>query len=292
MSAEDLDKLFRDKLQNRPVTPGNDVWERMQARMQANGQQQVPNPFLAPTPVEEKEERKPIRMWYYSAAAAVTMLLSVGLWVNRENIDPLQPSGSVATVEQQRTVTPAAQAPATEVTPAPAQTVEPSFNSATPAAPAEAAQAQALASASTKERQQVTSVTRKATGTTSAQTRTTEPTTVKMVSEPVLMAATTPVKKQEETKTSSEPASLEIIVKLDNAQATTTLASASTKVDHTPQEEETPTGSGRVLKGILKQVKNLKEGEKVDLQELGITKHTYALETHIGNKKITKTIEL
>ncbi|WP_205500762.1 hypothetical protein [Rufibacter psychrotolerans] len=292
MSAEDLDKLFRDKLKDRPVAPSNDAWAKLQSRMQAPAAEETPQLFMAPPAQEQKEERGPIRMWYYSAAAAVTMLLSVGLWVNRDNIDPLQPSGSVAAVEQQRTVTPSAQAPATEVAPAPSQTVEPSFNSATPAAPAEADQVEALASASTTERQQANLMNRKATNTTSTQTRTTEPTTVKMVSEPVRMAATTPVKKQEETKAASETAPLEIIVKLDEAQATTTLASASTTIETPPQEEETPTGSGRVLKGILKQVKNLKDGEKVNLAELGITKHTYALETRIGNKKITKTIEL
>ncbi|WP_210488920.1 hypothetical protein [Rufibacter aurantiacus] len=303
MSAEDLDKLFRDKLQNRPVAPGNDVWERMQARMQQNAQQETPNPFLVPSVTEEKEERGTVRMWYYSAAAAVTMLLSVGLWVNRDNINPLQPSGTVATVHEQK------QAPVERTSPS---------QEAISGAEGTAANVQAeqksvaeqettihypAASKATEQRQAMASVNTKAASVSSQGTQAAVVSTRKEASlvetnkafqkaqEPVMMAVATPVKAQETAKANADAPALEIIVKLDNAQATSSLAQASTKETDTPHTEDQP-GSGRVLKGILKQVKNLKDGEKVNLSELGITKHTYALETRIGNKKITKTIEL
>ncbi|KAA3438166.1 hypothetical protein [Rufibacter hautae] len=302
MSAEDLDKLFKDKLQNRPVAPGNDVWERMQARMQQNAQQETPNPFLVPAAVEEKEERGTVRMWYYSAAAAVTMLLSVGLWVNRDNIDPLQPTGTVATVQEHQ------QTPSERVSPAQETESDKVNANGQPEQKSVADQDNttlypAAAPKATERNQVLASVNTKAAPTTSKRIEAAAERTRKegvkeettrafqQAQEPVMMAAAIPVKAQEAAKSNAEVGGLEIIVKLDNAQATTSLAQASTKETDTPHTEDQP-GSGRVLKGILKQVKNLKDGEKVNLSEIGITKHTYALETRIGNKKITKTIEL
>ncbi|MBC3541548.1 hypothetical protein ACFSC6_02540 [Rufibacter sediminis] len=295
MSAEDLDKLFRDKLKNNPVTPGNDVWERMQARMQQNSQSQVPNLFVVPVAEEQKEERSPIRMWYYSAAAAVTMLLSVGLWVNRENIDPLQPSGTVATVQETKPTAPQSVSPSSEMVTTPAapeneSTAEYPTNTAVTPAPN-----QALAAVEANSAAPAVNGNVKATPSAIKRNEVREMEAPKAVSAPepaAMMAVATPAKVQEPNQASADAApALEIIVKLDNAQATTSLASASTKETDPPQGEE-PAGTGRVLKGILKQVKNLKDGEKVNLSELGITKHTYALETRIGNKKITKSIEL
>ncbi|RNI30640.1 hypothetical protein [Rufibacter latericius] len=295
MSAEDLDKLFRDKLKDKPVTPSNDVWERMQARMQQASQPETPNPFMVPVASEEKEERGTIRMWYYSAAAAVTMLLSVGLWVNRENIDPLQPSGTVATVQDAKPSTPKVISPSVENTTAPASN-ENENTASFPVTPSQTPeQNQALASVNTKP---IAPVAKEKVKAAAGETRRNEarelerPKAPEKAQEPVMMAATTPSKTQEATKATPDAAGgLEIIVKLDNAQATPSLAQASTKETDTPQTEG-QAGTGRVLKGILKQVKNLKDGEKVNLSELGITKHTYALETRIGNKKITKSIEL
>ncbi|ALJ00569.1 hypothetical protein [Rufibacter tibetensis] len=291
MSAEDLDKLFRDKLQNKTVPPRNEAWERLQARMQASAEEQAtPNPFLIPAATEEKEERSTVRMWYYSAAAAVTMLLSVGLWVNRENINPLQPSGTVATVQDTEKVPAQKNIPAQETAP-----VESSDDTVYnyPAAPASAAeQNQSMASVQTKTpTQAITGGDGTRPASRKVGTEKVTPVAPATTQPPAIMAVATPVKTQEAAKNAAETPTLEIIVKLDNAQATPSLAQASIKETDTPDTEDQP-GTGRVLKGILKQVKNLKDGEKVNLSELGITKHTYALETRIGNKKISKTIEL
>lgn len=286
------------------MQPRNEAWERLQARMQEAQQQETPNPFLVPAAAEQKEERGTVRMWYYSAAAAVTMVLSVGLWVNRDNIDPLQPSGTVANVQQHQQAPTARTAPSS--TGAPAGSTEEVITQGTQKNGANNEAnfpASTAASKSIEPNQALASVPSKAAPEAFKESATTtslskkeenlavQPKEAQPTQEPALMAATTPVKAQEAAKNSSAPASLEIIVKLDDAQATTSLAHASTKETNLPQEEDQPE-SGRVLKGILKQVKNLRDGEKVKLSDLGITKHTYALETIIGNKKISKTIEL
>ncbi|WP_181306296.1 hypothetical protein [Rufibacter sp. XAAS-G3-1] len=288
MSAEDLDKLFRDKLKDKPVAPSNDVWERMQARMQQAAQQETPNPFLVPAAAEQKEERGTVRMWYYSAAAAVTMLLGVGLWVNRD-IDPLQSSGAVATVQEAKKAPVVTEAPPQAS--APAETESETVYNFPAAASQEKEQQQALASAKTQTQAAPAPGKSSEVSKRVAVVKQEETNSSAVTQEPKLMAVAHPVKTQETAKNTTEAPALEIIVKLNNAQATPSLAQASTKETDTPQEEES-TGSGRVLKGLLKQVKNLKDGEKVNLSELGYTKHTYALETRIGNKKISKTIEL
>ncbi|RNI27753.1 hypothetical protein EFA69_16725 [Rufibacter immobilis] len=296
MSAEELDKLFRDKLKDRPVAPSNEAWERLQARLQqAAPQQETPNPFMVPVASQEqKEERGAVRMWYYSAAAAVTMLLGVGLWVNRADIDPLQPSATVATVQETKPAAIQNSAPATTVEPyqtAPSATAQEETFAQQEMKQAQPAQAMAAVSGKAAGQQQ-TSKRNAVTAPVKVQEEKMTPLKEQAVQEQSLLAATTPANVQESAKTASEPSDLKIVVKLDNTQATASLAQASTTVDHSPNQEEHTSGSGRVLKGILKQVKNLKEGEKVNLEELGITKHTFALETRIGNKKITKTIEL
>lgn len=275
MSAEDLDKLFRDKLKNRPVAPSAHAWERLQARME---------------PAAPKLERKVIPMWYYSAAAAVTLLLGVGFWTAKEEINPLQPDATVATVQQ-----PAVTAPVQE--PARAQETQKSAQAdfSTPAQQPAAQQAAPMMALAEKTEKNSSA---QATGNSQpASKKENKPTHVDQM--PVTltpdatseaMASAQPAPKEAVSSPKEAPA-LEIIVKLDNQKEAMAMAAPVEQAAPLAQEEER-SGAGKVLKGIFKQVKNLKDGEKINLEELGITKHTFALETNIGNRKISKTIEL
>ncbi|GAB2536772.1 hypothetical protein [Rufibacter soli] len=289
MSAEDLDKLFRDKLKNNPVAPSNDTWARLQARMQQTGEEATPNPFLVPPSAEEKEERKPIMMWYYSAvAAAVTLLLTVGLWLNRDNLNLQQATETVATVQtpaakpkdETSTLEPLTQKPVNGVENLRQETE--TQTSAQPQQMVASASKNQAAEAKTGKKEQAELLKKGPVA---------KPRQNALVEGPSMMASTTPAKNAPAAAEAVEPEPLEIIVKLDNSQATTSTALASTTITDTPDEEEKPS-AGRVMKNIFKQVKNLKDGEKISREELGIPKHTFALETRIGNKRISKTIEL
>ena len=114
--------------------------------------------------------------------------------------------------------------------------------------------------------------------------------------EPEMLAqATTPAAtKGTTTASSSSTASaepMEIIVKLDNNLAEPTKLAMTTPEPEQEKDYKSGRSTGKVVKGIFKQVKNLSQGEKINLKELGL-KHTYALETTIGNRKISKTITL
>ena len=277
MSAEDLDKLFRDKLNQKSVAPSNEAWERLQARLQVPAQE---------------EEKRPV-MWYYSAAAAITMLVSVGLWTLNQDNNPLQPAGTVATVQQPKPAAPAAGQPEGEVVPADGNApfekeVQPQATEAQPAA--SSSQEGLLAKAEPAQHRNTVaypSSPAKRNGTTHP-TPEERKTTVRP--EPDMMAAAATTTKKAPVAAPAQDAPLEIIIKLDN-KTETALAQASPAVADEEADTEDK-GAGRVLKGILKQVKNLKDCEKVNLSEIGIAKHTFALETRIGNKTISKTIEL
>lgn len=265
MSAEELDKLFKDKLANRPVTPSADAWARLQTQMQ---------------PQEEKKERKPF-MWIYATAASVALLMGAGIWTLKDgDLLSSQPNATVATVQPSatpnRTNTQViSETPATvesEVAPQIAAVEPVEKNSDKKYQP----QATTLASTASNHQTPHTTVEREQNMKASAPV-TSLP--LERMPEPTITLA---------SNTAAEEAPLEIIVKLDNAQASQAVAQADTEAE--PEQEGRK--AGRIMKGLFKQVKNLKEGERVNLSELGITKHTFALETRIGNKKITKTINL
>jgi hypothetical protein len=289
MSAEDLDKLFRDKLKNNPVAPSNDTWARLQARMHQTGEDATPNPFLVPPSTEEKEERKPLMMWYYSAvAAAVTLLLTVGLWLNRDNLNLQQSTETVATIQ-----TPVAkpQNDATNAEPLIKKPVTGTENLSQETETQTSAQPQQMVASASKDLSPEAKAGKKEQAELLKKAPVAKPRQNALVESSSMMASTTPAKNAPTTAQAVEPEPLEIIVKLDNSQATTATALASTTITDTPDEEEKPS-AGRVMKNIFKQVKNLKDGEKINREELGIPKHTFALETRIGNKRISKTIEL
>ncbi|GAA4298033.1 hypothetical protein [Nibribacter koreensis] len=282
MSAEDLDKLFRDKLQNRPVAPANDVWERMQARM---------NPPVV------QEEKKPV-MWYWSAAAAIVLLITVSIWMLRPGQQINQ--GSVPMAVQIEKAIPTQTLPETET---PQNEVEKEGNKIIEKIPStQATGSQALASIKTEgrtaENTTPTGPSKKsevAPGRKQVKMRT-EVAPIKLTTpEPEMLAQATPPASK--TVTSSSSASLgsaepmEIIVKLDNNQAEPTKLAQAQVEPAQDKDYNNGRSTGKMMKGIFKQVKNLSQGEKVDLKELGL-KHSYALETTIGNKKISKTITL
>ncbi len=277
--AVDVDKLFRDKLQNRSVAPSNEAWERLQARMQP------PAPQL---------ERKPVAMWYYSAAAAVTLLLGVGFWTLKDEINFSQPQTTIATAKpstKQTGTLSGANAEQTATYPAqPATNTKGEQPEMAAPAPVTEEGNQLLAMGRKNNSQtQATSQPAGASGTVDKGNTEITPTTVKFTPAPEMVATVAPTKVETvETSTLSAAQPLEVTVILSNAEPVA-LAQAAPAVD---AESDNAPNTGRVLKGILKQVKNLKDGEKISLSELGITKQTFAFESRIGTKKISKSIEL
>ncbi|MGV3538316.1 MAG: hypothetical protein ACO1OQ_00805, partial [Rufibacter sp.] len=259
MSAEDLDKLFRDKLKNRPVAPSNEAWERLQARMQP------PAPQL---------ERKPLTMWYYSAAAAVTLLLGVGFWAAKDEVSFTHHAATVATVQQPAAQkAPAAQYPVAEKQ---AQPTEVTADFSAPAATNPAVQATEMVASIKSEKKSLPQATAPAAP---ASIKTKETNTLNQMpaatftpdAQPAALASAQ--EKAPVTEAAASPETLEIVVKLDNS-AGTAVAMVPAEESAATSDQEERSGTGKVLKGLFKQVKNLKDGEKNHLSELGIAKHT------------------
>ncbi len=265
MSAEDIDKLFKAKLGNQSVTPRPEAWEQLQARM---------------NPAAPKEEKKPV-MWYYSVAAAVTMLLGVGFWTMKDGDSLLPATGTVANVQRPSATNPPValenetlagntQISATKPERVVSDDAELLVSNPAPAEPGNRKDEIAFNAKKTSE---------------TASPRPQEKSLEVSLKPDSKMVASSLVKKAE---SAPQELPLEIIIKLDNP-TTEAIAMVTPEPEDEPAEEK---GAERVLKSIFKQVKNLKDGEKVSLSELGVTNRAYALETRIGKRTFTKTIQL
>jgi hypothetical protein len=294
MKPEDIDKLFKERLGPSAPTPPADLWNRLQDRIETE------------MPAISKEEAKPRGfMWLsYSIAAAITLLLSVGIVfynvqngtvpVDRDgltNVNGLKPEQPLIIEEPARTEEQLAQVTEQPATTSPSSEVlvEPATPTATTAPvskPAEKVTKQVIAKA--------------------------EPgADVKKGSPKTSTRSSVPV--QQLAAQAEKPAIPETLQKatIDNTGETAPVAIAANTVNMNAQPveiiikraaavqevEATEELNGfekkqKLAKNIFKQVRNLSNGERVELSELGINADRIALETQIGKQKISKVIQL
>ena len=280
MKPEDIDKLFNERLGNLERMPSPDAWLRLQEQLQ-------PQP-----------KRNVIPMWL-SYAAAVAFLLLTGTYLYLNRLQSTSPRPVAALVQPLPMPQPKDALPATAQTgkdplvdrpatiaqhkPQPAATQAsdaPPQARSTPPAPA------LVSLPSTPETAQ-TSTPKRQKPAQAAVLSPRQPERMRSIE----MALNKP---KPQTIQGAAPSAAElpaqaievVIVKSENGALLS---------DGGNQEEEStaaPTRKRKLVKGLLKQVKNLAAGEKVDLASLGIDNYSIAVETQIGNRKISKTINL
>ncbi|WP_439882922.1 hypothetical protein ACSX1A_07080 [Pontibacter sp. MBLB2868] len=295
MKPEDIDKLFRERVGNTSPTPPSDLWNRLQQRIE----EELPQPNVIPLAAESKEEKKNFMWIYSSVAATLSLLLTVGIvFYNIKTIPEISEKIAVAEkpVLQE---TPVFTAPASEtiaqVEPAQEKISEPQATvDATPASTTtETVAKPATIAKATKDVHQnkVTKASiavqpkayvQKAIASNTPTEKPVETATVVATDKPVTANALAGNTAASSANMNAEP--VEIIIKR-SAAPQTALAAA----------ENEPSGfdkKTRLAKNIFKQVRNLANGEEVELQALGIRADKVALETQIGNKKLSKVINL
>lgn len=290
MKPEDIDKLFKERLGGSTPTPPADLWNRLQDRIETE------------MPAAGKSETRPRGfMWLsYSIAAAITLLLSVGVVfyslqkgtapADREDLATLngqQPEQPLVLPEPATSGEQIAQATEPAV-PVIAEEVR-----TEPAIPAEnSSKHSGIATAPAASKAKPKSGVRKPDQKNSAKSP---------AASPQFLA------QKEQSAIPDTPQRVE----LDNTGETTPVMFASNTVDLNAQPveiiikrtvavEEVETDeevSGfekkqKLAKNIFKQVRNLSNGERVELSELGINADRIALETQIGKQKISKVINL
>ncbi|MBB6610249.1 hypothetical protein H7F15_04295 [Pontibacter sp. Tf4] len=281
MEPEEIDKLFNERLGRMAPTPPADLWNRLQDRIETE----------MPQPKHEQKHR--FGFFYYSIAAAITLLLAVGVVLKFNQPQTIanqtiaqtevtkQPTDG--TIAQETTTIPEQTIAA--VTPEVETTTEPERPAivAEQATPAPVKQS-APAKARTKSEERWVKVEPAANTSALLAQQTTKPVTPEAEPEQTV-AMHTPVSFA--AANSAEP--VEITIKRTVVADETALASASDRDD---QESTSFERKQKLAKNIFKQVKNLSNGERINLEEVGINADRIALETKIGKQKISKVINL
>lgn len=291
MRPEEIDKLFRERVGNTSPTPPSDLWNRLQERIE----EEMPRPVHTIQPKEEKRSF----MWIYSSVAAtLSLVLTVGVVFYNIKSDP-EVNQTLAKVEKpvlEEVPSYTAPAPETIAQVEPTSEKKSELQATEDATPAstitEAVAKPATIAKATKPAKQV----KTAEATVAAQPRanvqqaiaSNTPTDIPVETAPAkpTVKAVTPATLAANTATSAdmnaEP--VEIIIKRAVASQT-----AMAEAESEPSGFDKKT---RLAKNIFKQVRNLANGEEVELQALGIRADKVALETQIGNKKLSKVINL
>lgn len=298
MKPEEIDKLFKERLEDSTPTPPADMWARLQQRMQENEAPAAPA-VVSPAASETGKGKQRFLWLYSSVAATVSLLLTVG--VVFYNINTGTPEISESLAQRQHTVQPQEQPTLTlpELTTAPALAQQTDENPVV-AQPEEkksdtqATEHQASASTLTKQpskQQTLTNARPKAQASKAA------PDAQKVIAgrsipevspvspEPAVPANTVSFAANAKPATTAdlnaEP--VEIVIK----------RSFSAKAQESERELE-QVGSKKVAlaKNIFKQVRNLAAGEGMELSELGLNADRLNVETQIGKQKLSKSIKL
>lgn len=282
MNSEDVDKLFNERLGKLSPKPSADLWNRLQDRIEDE------------LPV--KDEKKPVLMWArsYSVAAAITILLSAGVVIFNVQQDVKQPAETLAQVEQPQVTKDAGEAGK------PDNWVNKSVAVATEEVAQEPGTAIAGESIETSDVRTEEPVVKTQIQKRVQNSEKKEPVTIQRKST-MLAAASKPVLPEPEpvrttmpetsvafasARTDMNAAPVEIIIKRTVASQSAEPVMAEEDSDSDFQKTKT------LAKNIFKQVKNLSNGEQVNLSEVGINANKIALETQIGKQKISKVINL
>lgn len=293
MKPEDIDKLFKERLGGSSPTPPADLWNRLQDRIETE------------MPAANKSEAKPRGfMWLsYSIAAAITLLLSVGVvfYSVQNGTVPVERDGLAShngLKPEQPLVIPE---PATTE----GQIAQATESAATPSADDKAKEfaipAETVVSAPKQSEVVARHTIAKAKSKSAAKSVGLKNSAKNVVATSQLLA------RNERPAIPDAPQQVE----LGNTGETTPVVFASNTVDMNAQPveiiikravavqevEENEELNGfekkqKLAKNIFKQVRNLSNGEKVELSELGINADRIALETQIGKQKISKVINL
>lgn len=285
MRPEEIDKLFKERLGNTAPTPPADLWSRLQERMQEEEEVKV-------VPLQP-EKKKSTYMWLYpSIAAAVSLVLSVGVVFYNINTGTPEVNEALAgknqplELHEQPAATQAA--PETMAQAAPAEeetTAEENISAPQATDPTTPASNSTEAVATPKA---IAKATPKAVAATKPEADAQPAIAVKIseasenAPQPVVKPATPAALAKAATNLNAEP--VEIIIKRSVASPPAMAEAA-----------EAPTGLGKkakLAKGIFRQVRNLANGESVELSEVGINADKVALNTQIGNQKFSKVINL
>lgn len=292
MRPEDIDKLFKERLGPTSPTPPADLWNRLQDRIETE------------MPSTNEQEQKPRSfMWLsYSIAAAIALVLSVGIVfynVQRGGV----PVEGMANNNGQVAEQPLIMTESSTVESAPEQGIaqaEPagtagSEDSAIP----EATEATVKAPAKVKGTPNATiakveskSTTKQVNSKTSTNAVAPAQQLVAQVEKPAIPDA--PRNAGEYNTGETMPVSFASNTADMNAQPVEIIIKRAVAVQQAEESEEL---SGfekkqKLAKNIFKQVRNLSNGERVELSELGIHADRIALETQIGKQKISKVINL
>lgn len=298
MEQHNIDSRFKKGLENLDRQPSADAWARLQSQL--NAPEAAPE-TITPQP-EEKEEKRILLWWHYAAAAVVLLFISVGIIKNGSNFNgktapelavnqakemPAKTEKSIEiqkpeiinevasenAVAQTETPTKATEktpenAIGSEVKTAPVKTFEKQFQPETE---------NALALAKPKKKRAVIVDPEKLPV---AGNKTAKP------EESLLAANTNPIQVKPEIQ-EVKPSGLtggviEVIVKKDHSE---NMVAANVPAPETDKDSK--------LKTIFKQARNFKNGEKVDLQALGVnTDSKLAMGTRSLTEKFTKVLDI
>ena len=293
MKPEDIDKLFKERLGASSPTPPPDLWNRLQDRIETD------------MPAANKSEAKPRGfMWLsYSIAAAITLLLSVGVvfysvqhgtvpmdrdsLAERNGLKPEQPlvipEQTNSDLQLAQTTAPATELPADEVLiepKIPNTVVEEAVNQPKSIAKQVIARAEPKVDIKRASRNNSTNAIAPVQQL-AAQTK-----------QPAIPEPSQNVGSDNTGELS--PVSLAASSANLNAQPVEIIIKRAVAVQEVEAGEELNgfEKKQKLAKNIFKQVRNLSNGERVELSELGINADRIALETQIGKQKISKVINL
>ena len=313
MTPEELDKLFKDKLEanNTPLPAG--LWSRLEEKMQEKPLQEPVDDFfrtrlnnyepaMPPALWNKLEQRmqggseekvRPLWMWY--AAACIALLLSVaGLWqFNRQAT-----SGTEIALQQ------------------PAQTIEqPNTDTTTPAPAAIENTATAAPEQSVKQEAVVNTEAPANTATGRSEVQKANPVGAKRTppaanrpkrSESVLPAQEAPQLAQAQpveagrndqppvSATPEQPKQQSQLAQAEPQrynQVTVDLIMTSEPAAESPVDMGQEQPREHIAKRVAKQLWNIKKGEKPNLQELGLAS-SYTMQVQAKQHTLTKTINL
>ncbi|HEX8426775.1 hypothetical protein [Hymenobacter sp.] len=287
MQPEDIDKLFRDRLEGHAPTPPAYLWDRLEEELQP-------------------AKKRPV-LWLWAAAAAVALVLASGvLWLQLAptagvGSAPLatstKPAPRSANQEQQLAVQPlknSVKPVELQATPSPALT---STSSKAAAAAAPTARLRQQKGVRPEARQQITASTIQPSHTNKLLHSTPTPQAPKVMAAPEAVAATTPKTQPERSLPAVDAPAL--------SRTPTTIALAATPTAPTgPIEVEvhrsndatastTAESSSRHSLGgiLLRQARNAVRGERVSLAETGLPE-AVTVQARVGNRTLTKVIQL
>lgn len=289
MKPEDIDKLFKERLGPSSPTPPADLWNRLQDRIEDE------------MPASEKQHKPKGFMWLsYSIAAAISLLLAVGIVFYNVQRGHVPVDGMARNneqiAEQPLIITePSEKQVIAQVTEPATAKDEPVY--AEPAAPIvspvqpKATQLATIAKAEPKSAPASTARIKSTPTTERASTSAVKQLAVQTEKPVELIAA----ENDDSFNTGATvPATFASNNNVDlNAQPVEIIIKRAVAVQTADEEELSGFEKKQKLaKNIFKQVRNLSNGERVELSELGINADKIALETQIGKQKISKVINL